>query len=140
MPEAAAITDLGRALANCVGQGDMEAARFTSIALPSRATGDRQMAPKALAPPVWPVDELVDGLMADGLTMTAMAPKISRNLLRRPGCGQAVGDIGGEFGLAGDLAATHTTAARHALRDGRKIAAKQRLIIEMPVAFELAID
>jgi hypothetical protein len=72
MTKAAAITDFGRAFANGVGQGDMQTAGLARIALPSRSTGNRQKAPQALASSVRPIDELVDGLMTDGFTITAM--------------------------------------------------------------------
>lgn len=49
MTKAAAITDFGRAFANGVGQGDMQTAGLTCIALTLRSTGNKQKAPQALA-------------------------------------------------------------------------------------------
>ena len=86
MTKAAAITDFGRAFANGVGQGDMQTARLARIASPSGSAGNRRKAPQALASSVRPIDEQVDGLMTDGFTNTAMASKISRNLLGRRSC------------------------------------------------------
>jgi hypothetical protein len=116
------------------------AAILAGVALPSGSPSHGQMTPKFLAAPFRPVDELIDGFVADGVPKAAMASKVSRNLLLLPDCRQAVSDIGGKFGLSGDLAATHRAAVRHRLCGGRKIATIQRLVIEMPVTFELAID
>src|SRR3546814_9697910 len=49
MPKAAAMADFSGPSLDCVGHRDMYAARLPGIALSTRSTGARQMAPKPLA-------------------------------------------------------------------------------------------
>lgn len=140
MAKAAAVRDFLRPRANRVGHGNMEVARLSAIALPARTASNRQMAPQLMVPPIRFLDILIDGFVAHRRADTPVTAKIARNLLWQPSCRQSVGDVRGELRPTSDLAAADTTAVGHGLRGRGKIAAKQRMLIQALVAFELAIN
>jgi len=140
MAKAAAVSDLLRSCADRIGHRDMETAWLSTITLPARTARNGQMVPQLLVPSIRAVNILIDGLVAHGLANTPMAAKVAGNLFWRPRRRQAISDIRGELRSARDLAAAHPPPARDGLCDSRKIAAKERMLIQMPVALELAID
>src|SRR3546814_16560190 len=89
MPKAAAMADFSGPSLDCVGHRDMYAARLPGIALSTRSTGARQMAPKPLAT-AFAIDILIDGLVANRETSQALAPNVSSYLFGRPGGRQTV--------------------------------------------------
>src|SRR3546814_4812673 len=111
MPKAAAMADFSGPSLDCVGHRDMYAARLPGIALSTRSTGARQMAPKPLAT-AFAIDILIDGLVANRETSQAMATNVSSYLFGRPGGRQTVRDVSRQLGIASDFRATHPATHR----------------------------
>src|SRR3546814_21015137 len=84
MPKAAAMADFSGPSLDCVGHRDMYAARLPGIALSTRSTGARQMAPQPLAT-AFAIDILIDGPVATRETSQPMAQHVSSYLFRPTG-------------------------------------------------------
>jgi hypothetical protein len=69
-----------------------------------------------------------------------MTSQIARNLLGRPGLTESIDDLRNQLGVTCQLATANPPAVRLVVRDRRKIAAEDRLLIMKMITLELAVD
>src|SRR3954471_1217109 len=91
-------------------------------------------------PPLRPVDVAVDRLVADRRPAVRLASETPRDLLRRPAGLQALGHVGAQALVGGQLATSLPASAGEVLGGQGEVAAEAAVAVAEAVAAELAVD
>src|SRR4051794_2664297 len=102
-PERLAPRDLGRPILDPALARDRGGARPAAVAAPAPPPGLGQVAVQAVLAALRAVDVAVDGLVADRRPAVRLVPETPRDLLRRPAGLQALGHVGAQALVGGQL-------------------------------------
>src|SRR4051794_15293413 len=140
VPERLPVIDLGRPVLDPALARDRRAPRPAAVAAPAPAARLRQVAVEAVLPALRPVDVAVDRLVADRRPAVRLASETPRDLLRRPAGLQALGHVGAQALVGGQLATSLPASAGEVLGVQGEVAAEAAVAVAEAVAAELAVD
>src|SRR4051795_3945402 len=119
---------------------DGGAARPAAVAAPASPPGLGQVAVEAVLAALRAVHVPVDGLVADRRPAVRLVPETPRDLLRRPAGPQALGHVGAQALVGGQLATSLPASAGEVLGVQGEVAAEAAVAVAEAVAAQLAVD
>src|SRR4051795_10173611 len=140
VPERLAPRDLGRPVLDPALARDGGAARPAAVAAPASPPGLGQVAVEAVLAALRAVHVPVDGLVADRRPAVRLVPETPRDLLRRPAGPQALGHVGAQALVGGQLATSLPASAGGVHGVQGEARAEAAVAVAEAVAAQLAVD